>query len=124
MLSKYAGSWTICSGRLLIVLLVCLLWSSANAIAQVSNITVKVQWDPRPAGEAVTQYTLVVDSGAPLVVLPAACTATVCEQVVTVAFASHTFSLAATNQWGTGPSSTTTSNLSIPGAVVNMRVTR
>ena len=105
---------------LVLVLILC----PVLTFAQVANITVKVQWSPNPAADAVTQYTLVVDSGAPLVVLPAACTATVCEQAVTLSFASHTFSLTATNAWGTSPPATATVNLSIPGAPGNLQITR
>jgi hypothetical protein len=108
--------------RLFLIVVAVALASFAHA--QISNVTVKVQWAPNPASEAVMQYTLVVDSGAPLVVLPASCTATVCEQSVTLSFATHTFSLTATNEWGTSPASTATANLSIPAAPTNLRIVR
>jgi hypothetical protein len=92
--------------------------------AQVPNVTVRVQWAPNPAIEAVTSYTLVVDGGLPLVVLPAACAPTVCEQAVTVTFASHTFSLVATNQWATSPAAVVTENLSVPGIPSSVRIVR
>lgn len=94
------------------------------AYTQVNNITVRVQWNPNPAVDNVTSYTLVVDGGSPISVLPSACTPTVCEQTVTVTFASHTFAITATNQWGTSPTTTVTENLSIPNAPTNVRITR
>ena len=105
-------------GILVLVLL------STISSAQVSNITVRVQWNPNSPSDNVTEYTLVVDGGAPIVVLPAACDVTVCEQAVTLTFASHTFSLTATNQWGTSAASVVTENLSIPGVVSNIRILR
>ena len=90
---------------------------------QISNITVKAQWNPNTPSEAVTQYTLIVDGGAPITVLPSACTLTVCEQAITLTFASHTFSLTATNEWGTSPATLFTANLSV-SSPSNFRVVR
>ena len=63
--------------------------------------TVHASWTPNPATDNVTQYSLTLDAGTPVVILASACSATLCPAAalaVTVpTFGSHTVSLVAQN---------------------------
>lgn len=96
--------------RYTILVLVSLLAFSIQASAQTT--AVRVQWDPNPAADNVLNYTLTIDSAAPINVALTSCTATVCEVPQTVSNGSHTFTIAAVNQWGS--SSTTISQVISP----------
>ena len=93
------------------------------AMAQTS-LAVRVQWDPNPASDGVLLYTLVVDGGAPLSVPLGACSASLCEQGVTVSPGSHTFSLTATNQWGTSAPTGVTATITPPSPPKNIRIVK
>ena len=62
--------------------------------------TVHASWNPNPAADAVTQYQVAVDGGAPAIVLPTACTVTTClsSAVPVATFGQHNITLAACNQ--------------------------
>jgi hypothetical protein len=60
--------------------------------------TVHASWTPNPASDTVTQYSVVLDTAAPVVTLPAVCSATVCSQALTVpTFGLHTVTVRAQN---------------------------
>lgn len=101
------------------------MWLLALFLAlQVPNVTVRVQWSPNAPSNNVTSYALTVDGGTPIIVQPSACSPTTCEQSVTTTFAIHTFSLTATNQWGTSLPAIATEDLSIPSPPANFRIVR
>jgi hypothetical protein len=119
---SFMTSWI---GRSLTILIVALgfaLCIGGSARAQSSTMTVRVQWDPNPPSDGVTLYSLVLDGGAPLSVLPSVCTVSVCEQSVVVALGSHTATVTATNQWGTGPATAVTAVIAPPGPPKNLRI--
>jgi hypothetical protein len=93
------------------------------AVAQ-SPIAVRIQWDPNPASDGVTSYTVVVDGGSPITVLPTACTTTVCTLGASLSIGSHTVSVSATNDWGTGPATTLVKALIVPGAPKNLTIVK
>lgn len=114
--------WIGRSRTVLIVALGFALCIGAPVRAQ-SSIPVRVQWDPNPVSDGITQYSLTVDGGAPLIVLPSVCTASLCEQALTVAPGSHTFIVSATNQWGTTPT-TVTAVIAPPVPPKNVRIVK
>lgn len=118
---SFIKSWIWRSLSFLIVGLGFALCIGVPVRAQSPTITVRVQWDPNPASDGVTQYSLVVDGGAPLTVLPSVCTVSVCEQSIVVSLGSHTATVTATNQWGTGPATAVTTVIAPPGAPKNLR---
>lgn len=112
--------------RYLSILIGCLGFAlfASVAIAQQPTITARAQWDPNPAGDAVTSYSLSVDGGAPITVPASVCTATLCEQSVTVPLGSHTFSVAAVNQWGASSVTAVTVTIAPPIAPKNLRIVK
>lgn len=84
--------------RFLIGLAILLLPCVPSTARAQTPATVHTAWTPNPAAEAVTQYQVTLDAGAPIVTLPAACSPTLCTQLVTVAaFGLHTLSVTACN---------------------------
>src|SRR5271154_5947570 len=74
---------------------------SGKASAQ--TIPVTASWNPNAAAQNVTQYTIQMDATTPVIVLPAACTATTCSApIFQVGFGSHTVTLTAQNVSITG----------------------
>ena len=104
---------------------------SAVAEAQ-TPATVHAQWAPNPTTDNVVQYLVTLDVAAPVVVLPAACTAALCSQILTVpAFGLHTVTIVAQNlklstdptSLQSGPAATVTFSLgSLPVVVSGARI--
>lgn len=93
------------------------------AVAQ-SSVTVRVQWDPNPTTDAVTSYGLAVDGGTAVAVPASVCTSSLCEQSMTLSPGSHTFSVTATNQWGTSAATAVTVTITPPGPPKNVRIVK
>ena len=107
-----------------IILLFVVLFSVAMQ-AQ-STVTLVIQWDPNPASENIVSYNIqITGSSTPpaQVVTPgAACNATVCQAFFNnVPIGNYTASVAATNEWGSGPAGTGTISMTIPTAPKNVR---
>mgnify|MGYP003394913302 CR=1 FL=1 len=79
----------------------CLLSGSCRGVtlyAQTLPTTLGANWNPNPASEAVIKYTLTVDGGTPIIILPSSCTPTVCTtRFPLTTWGSHTVSLVAVN---------------------------
>ena len=105
--------------RTLVLSVALALWSLVGA----AQTTHYVQWDPNPATEQVTQYTLVYDATSGQTVAPTVDPTCACIQApVSVTAGSHTVSVTATNQWGTSAATTLTFNANPAGKVVNIRI--
>jgi hypothetical protein len=99
---------------------------AATALAQGAKLT--FQWDPNPASDQVTKYTLYErqPSGPVKVadIQPGVCTATVCEfQLQNVAPGVHTYYLTASNMWGESAPSNDVSTPPRAAAPANIRIT-
>lgn len=94
--------------------------------AQSFPTTVTVMWDPNPASEQVTSYTVKLDGGAGTAVDPGTkCTATACsQQVVIPAAGAHTLEVSASNVWGSSPPLTLAFSAASPGKSGNLRFTK
>lgn len=94
--------------------------------AQSFPVTVTVLWDPNPATEQVTSYTVKLDGGAGTAVDPGTkCTATVCsQQLVIPAAGAHTLEVSASNVWGSSPPLTLAFTAASPGKSGNLRFTK
>jgi len=74
--------------------------------AQALPATVHASWTPNVASDAVTQYQVTLDAGPAAIILPAACTATLCTSaaVSVAAYGAHVLTLRACNlKIGTDP---------------------
>jgi hypothetical protein len=107
----------------LLALFIALLFVPAVVSAQAS-MTVRVQWDPNTSADGVTTYTLTVDGGAPVSVPAASCTATLCEQSVSVPLGPHTFAVTATNAWGTSAATSVVQVVAPPLPPKNLRIVK
>lgn len=102
-----------------VVLLLVLVCGAARLAAQTTHY---IQWDPNPASDNVTFYTLTFD-GTVFTVPPTVDTTCACvQQAVAVTAGSHTASITATNVWGTSLPTVLTFNANPAGKVVNVRV--
>jgi hypothetical protein len=95
---------------------------STVLIAQQPTVTVRVQWDANPSSDLVTGYTLTIDTLAPITVPVSNCVLTVCTQSATVPYGSHTFTVTATNDWGTSLPTTVTKTIAPPFPPTNLRI--
>ncbi len=92
--------------------------TSAQVVGVLTNVT--VQWDPSPAAENVTSYTVTVDGNA--ITQAATCTATVCQVGVNgLQLGAHTVTVAAVNEWGTSSPTTATFTITVPTQVKNVK---
>ena len=105
-------------------ILIVLLVFGAFASAQTPTVAVRVQWDAPAAADGVTGHTLTIDGGTPIAVPLSACSTTTCEQATTVSPGSHTFSVTATNQWGTSVATVVTVPVGPPAAPKNLRIVK
>ena len=77
---------------------------SQNGIAQ-ATVAGHATWNPNPATDNVVQYTVQLNTGTPVVVLPTACTATLCSQAIpAIPLGANTITLIAQNVAITGGS--------------------
>lgn len=110
-------------GVLVALLIACAMTTSGIVVrAQTLPVTKALVWTPRPASEAITAYTVTLDGGTPIMVDPMTCAATCTQPVTFTTAAQHTLSLTATNVWGTGPPSTLTVTVIVPGAPTGLRI--
>jgi hypothetical protein len=87
--------------RLLLVIAVLAL--SASRVASAQTVSGTAAWAPNPTTDHVVQYTVQLNAGTPVVVLPAACTATRCTSVVpAIPVGVNTLTLVAQNVGITG----------------------
>lgn len=103
--------------------------------AQTFPLTVKAYWTPNPASDNVTSYSMTLDAGTPVSVPGIAINDTNCPvatnpqgcilQTASVATAGqHTVCVSAVNAWGTSAPACVTVNISNPGAIVWVKVTK
>lgn len=110
-------------GTFIAILVACAMTTSGLVVrAQALPVTKALVWTPRPASEAITAYTVILDGGTPISVDPATCAATCTQPVTFMTAAQHTLSLTATNLWGTGPPTTLTVTVIVPGAPTGLRI--
>lgn len=116
-----------------IVVLVFLLASVLSA--QTFPLTVKAYWTPNPASDNVTSYSMTLDGGAPVSVAGIAINDANCLvatnpggcilQTASVATAGqHTVCVSAVNAWGVSALACLTVNISNPGTIVWVKVTK
>ena len=73
--------------------------------------TLKVQWEPNPAADEVTYYTLEVDGSAYTLTPSVDETCACIQQLVDFTLGTHTLSVTASNEWGTSDPLTLTFDL-------------
>lgn len=114
--------------KLLISLLIALSCAACieQLYAQSFPLSVKVQWDPNPTSDNVTNYIVVFNGGAPVTIASSACTATLCEVpgFVVPAAGSYTAQVTAVNYWGSSASTTISVQVSVPGKSSNVKITK
>ena len=103
-------------------------------LAQSVPFVAHAQWDPAPASEGVTSYTLTLDGGAPVTVAPTLDQSCSCIRTpITIpAFGAHTVSITATNlllstdpasgQQSSAPAVVTFSLNRSPGAITGGKI--
>ena len=107
---------------------VCFVLSAVSLSGQVPA-TVHATWTPNAATDNVVQYTVVLDTATPVILLATGCSATVCSQALTVpTFGVHSVTLIAQNQGLSGlqSSSPATVNFTLaaaPTVVAGLKVT-
>jgi hypothetical protein len=113
------------------IIFVCLfLLFCSNVVRAQVPATVNAHWNPNPATDNVTQYTIILDSAAPVVVPITACTATDCVQALTVpTFGLHSVNLTAQNMGFSGlqsslPATATFTLAAAPVVATGLRVTK
>ncbi len=113
-------AWRFLGGKMrLPILLLALILASVSLSAQTQRY---IAWDPNPASDNVTYYTLTFDSTV-FSVPPAVDGACACvRQAVTIGAGPHTATVTATNLWGTSAATTLTFNANAAGKPTNPRV--
>ena len=107
--------------RTLFSLAVVLLLTGVSLNAQFP-VNITAVWDPNPAADNVTNYSLSVN-GNNINVPTSNCNVTECTQVITVPSAgTYTLELRAYNFWGSSLPTTFTFNASSPGNSKNLRI--
>jgi len=102
---------------------------SASSINGQVPATVHATWTPNPATDNVIQYTIVLDTAAPIVLLSSACTVALCSQALTVpTFGVHNVILTAQNQGLSGLQSSLPATVSFtlgaaPSVVTGLKIT-
>ncbi len=86
--------------------------------AQSLPLTKTVTWDANPPSDAVTSYSLWVDTGAVTIVLAPLTTGSVTFTSAGI----HVVHATATNIWGTSPEATLTVNILVPSKPTNLRL--
>ena len=100
----------------------------ANMVSAQVPATVHATWNLNPATDNVIQYTVVLDTAAPVVLLATACTTT-CSQALTVpTFGVHTVTLTAQNNGLSGLQSSLPTTVSFtlaaaPTVVAGLKIT-
>ena len=114
----------------LFVTLAVLLCVAAGSSASAQTVSGTATWTPNPVSNNVVQYTLQLNALTPVVVLPAACTATTCTQAIAaIPFGSNTVTLIAQNTGLNGalqsspPTVLTFSLNAVPIAVLGLKIT-
>jgi hypothetical protein len=119
-----------------ILLIGFLVLTGAGALmAQTFPLTVKTYWNPNPATDSVTGYTLIVDGGSPVAIGPVATndsncliaqypTGCIIAPIAILVAGQHTFVVTATNQWGTSAPSTLIVNINSPGQIIWIKVAK
>jgi predicted phage tail protein len=83
---------------------------------------IRVEWDPNPAAENVTSYTVVLNGAAPVTVAASACSATVCGAPFTgLPLGTHTVTVTAVNEWGAAAAAPVTFTINVPTVVKNVK---
>lgn len=86
--------------------------------AQSLPITKTIAWDANPVSDAVSTYSLWLDTGIVSTIAAPLLTGTVVFTTPGV----HVIHLTATNTWGTSPEATLTVNVVVPGKPTGLRV--
>ena len=91
-------------------------------IAQTFPVTINVLWDPNPASDQVTKYTITFNGNSTDIPITN-CNNIECATTLVVPSAgSYTISLTATNMWATGPATTLSFTATSPGRSGNLRI--
>lgn len=92
--------------------------------AQALPVTRQAAIDPNPVGDAVTNYTFVLDGGAAVTVGPTVDATCGCIQTpfVIATAGNHAFTVSATNLWGTSPTSSFAFTVKLAATPANPRI--
>jgi len=114
--------------KLLIIIFAILLNIACTQVifAQSFPLIVHVEWTPNPSADAVTNYVVVFNGGAPTNVDPNSCTTTTCRSIdFTIPVAgTYSVSVTAVNYWGSSPAALVQTLVSVPGKSGNVKLSK